>query len=196
MSNDRKNIYPKWQNDWESSRFIVDAYHWINHKSSDDICVAYCNPTPIDTTSNDLVELDIAEDGTQTYYRKFNTEASEQLNAWQAGFEQILKRMTITNFNWFLHVMLYMHYLRLSEETSTDYKRDEDDLSIHTSDASSDELDTEEFESDELDNSSGSIHSSSSSDSIISTDSSRKSSNNSREGSNNDSSSEDKMDAD
>ncbi|KAF6756534.1 hypothetical protein DFP72DRAFT_783541, partial [Ephemerocybe angulata] len=39
----------------------------------------------------------------------FNTQASEQLNSWIAGYEQILKRMTIANFYWFLHLVLYLH---------------------------------------------------------------------------------------
>ena len=39
----------------------------------------------------------------------FNTQACEQLNSWLGGFESILKRMTQTNFNWFLHVMLFYH---------------------------------------------------------------------------------------
>jgi len=33
----------------------------------------------------------------------------EQLNGWLGGFESILKRMTQTNFNWFLHVMLFYY---------------------------------------------------------------------------------------
>jgi len=36
-------------------------------------------------------------------------QACEQLNAWLGGFESILKRMTPSNFNWFLHVMLFLH---------------------------------------------------------------------------------------
>jgi hypothetical protein len=31
------------------------------------------------------------------------------LNAWLGGFEPILKRMTSSNFNWFLHAMLFLH---------------------------------------------------------------------------------------
>ena len=33
----------------------------------------------------------------------------EQLNAWLGGFEIILKRMTVYNFKWFLHAMLFIH---------------------------------------------------------------------------------------
>jgi hypothetical protein len=39
----------------------------------------------------------------------FDTQASEQLNSWIAGYLQILKCMTADNFMWFLHSMLYFH---------------------------------------------------------------------------------------
>ncbi len=35
--------------------------------------------------------------------------ACEQLNSWLGGYDAILKRMTISNFNWFLHTMLFLH---------------------------------------------------------------------------------------
>jgi hypothetical protein len=38
-----------------------------------------------------------------------NIQASEQLNAWVGGFESILSKMNVPNFNWFLHTMLFMH---------------------------------------------------------------------------------------
>jgi len=40
-------------------------------------------------------------------------QACEQLNAWLGGFETILKRMTVYNFNWFLHAMLFIHTQRV-----------------------------------------------------------------------------------
>ena len=53
--------------------------------------------------------VDTDQRGQQYYKRAFNTQACEQLNAWLGGFESILKRMTPSNFNWFLHVMLFYH---------------------------------------------------------------------------------------
>ena len=35
------------------------------------------------------------------------------MNAWLGGFESILKRMTVGNFNWFLHTMLFLHTERV-----------------------------------------------------------------------------------
>jgi hypothetical protein len=38
------------------------------------------------------------------------------LNGWIGGFDSILKRMTIDNFNWFLHVMLFYHTRNVLEK--------------------------------------------------------------------------------
>jgi hypothetical protein len=47
--------------------------------------------------------------GRQYYKRAFNTQACEQLNAWLGGYESLLRRMTVDNFNWFLHTMFIYH---------------------------------------------------------------------------------------
>ncbi|EDR13491.1 uncharacterized protein LACBIDRAFT_308477 [Laccaria bicolor S238N-H82] len=49
------------------------------------------------------------KDGEKYLKRAFNTQACEQLNGWLGGFDSILKRMTVDNFNWFLHAMLFYH---------------------------------------------------------------------------------------
>ena len=96
--------------DWKmTSRFIVDTYHYTNHKATDDLCRTWCNPTPSPEIDPNLVGTRIDEDGTPRLYRKFNTEAAEQLNSWLGGYASILKRMNAANFNWFLHTMLFVH---------------------------------------------------------------------------------------
>ena len=42
-------------------------------------------------------------------YLTFDIQACEQLNGWLGGFDSILRRMTQTNFNWFIHVMLFYY---------------------------------------------------------------------------------------
>jgi hypothetical protein len=49
-------------------------------------------------------------------YKKF--QACEQLNSWLGGFESILKRMKIGNFDWFLHTMLFYHTQHVLEKQS------------------------------------------------------------------------------
>ncbi|KAF6748077.1 hypothetical protein DFP72DRAFT_820876 [Ephemerocybe angulata] len=94
---------------WSNSRFIVDTYHYNNHKRSDELCQTWCNPTPMDGSNPNLVIQELDRTGVLQWKRAFNTQASEQLNSWIAGYEQILKRMTVSNFYWFLHSVLYLH---------------------------------------------------------------------------------------
>ena len=56
-----------------------------------------------------VVIADRTAQGELYYKHAFNTQACEQLNAWLGGYEQILKKMTSGNFNWFLHTMLFYH---------------------------------------------------------------------------------------
>jgi hypothetical protein len=56
----------------------------------------------------------------------FITQACEQLNGWLGGFESILKQMTQTNFDWFLHVMLF-YYTQQVLNKQADNNTEEDD---------------------------------------------------------------------
>ncbi|KAF8809321.1 hypothetical protein BYT27DRAFT_7094759, partial [Phlegmacium glaucopus] len=97
-------------NTWsQTTRFIVDSYHYQNHRKTDTLCRTWCNPAPTDGSAPNLVITATASDGTTYQKRAFNTQACEQLNAWLGGFESILKRMTPSNFNWFIHAMLFYH---------------------------------------------------------------------------------------
>jgi len=97
-------------NEWKkTSHFIVDSHHYKNHKATDDICRMWCNPAPSNGSQPNLVGEKQAPNGNTVQFREFNTEACEQLNAWLGGFESILKRMTVHNFDWLLHVLLFYH---------------------------------------------------------------------------------------
>lgn len=97
-------------NSWKNTtRFIVDSYHYINHCTSDYMCRKWCNPAPLNGSAPNLVVVAHDKQDRPYYKRAFNTQACEQLNAWLGGYELILKRMTVGNFNWFLHTMLFCH---------------------------------------------------------------------------------------
>ena len=99
-----------WDRVWkQTTRFIVDTYHYINHRTTDYLCRKWCNPAPLNGSAPNLVIVDTDGQGQQYYKRAFNTQACEQLNSWLGGYESILKRMTPGNFNWFLHAMLFYH---------------------------------------------------------------------------------------
>jgi len=51
-----------------TSRFIVDTYHYTNHKATDDLCHTWCNPTPSPEIDPNLVGTQIDEDGTPRLY--------------------------------------------------------------------------------------------------------------------------------
>jgi len=61
----------------------------------------------LDGSAPNLVILDYDKHGQPYYKRAFDTQACEQLNAWLGGFESMMRKMTVGNFNWFLHTMLF-----------------------------------------------------------------------------------------
>ncbi|KAF8058226.1 hypothetical protein FPV67DRAFT_1565621 [Lyophyllum atratum] len=146
--------------DWkETTRFIVDAYHYGNHKATDKICRTWCNPAPTDGSAPNLVGEKIDEDGNLIQFREFNTQVCEQLNAWLGGYETILKRMTSQNFNWFIHTMLIYHVKHvlskassIPDENSSDDESSEDEESSSSS-SSNDTSDDDESESGDTDSS-------------------------------------------
>ena len=93
----------------KTSQFIVNSYHYNNHHISDFLCRKYYNPAPQDGSAPNLVIVEYNDQGQPYYKWAFNTQACEQLHAWLGGVETILRRMTIGNFDWFLHSMLFYH---------------------------------------------------------------------------------------
>ncbi|TFK38839.1 hypothetical protein BDQ12DRAFT_605108 [Crucibulum laeve] len=105
-----------WETWKKTTRFIVDSYHYINHCKTDFLCHKWCNPAPLDGSAPNLVVGATGKNGEVYYKQAFNTQACEQLNAWLGGFESILKRMTPSNFNWFLHTVLFYHTVHVIEK--------------------------------------------------------------------------------
>lgn len=64
-------------NSWlKTTRFIVDAYHYINHRTSDYICRKWCNPGPLNGSAPNLVVVDHDKKGNPYYKRAFNTQVN------------------------------------------------------------------------------------------------------------------------
>ena len=80
------------------------------------MCRTYCNPAPLNGSAPNLVVVEHDRLGHPHYKRAFNTQASEQLNAWIGGFDSIVNRMTVGNFDWFIHVMFFLHTLIVIEK--------------------------------------------------------------------------------
>jgi hypothetical protein len=63
--------------DWfQTTRFIVDSYHYTNHKATDEICRMWCNPAPTDDSAPNLVVPAIDKYGNDVLKRAFNTQVS------------------------------------------------------------------------------------------------------------------------
>ncbi len=50
-------------------------------------------------------------------------QACEQLNAWIGGFQNVLNKMTIGNFDWSLHALLFLHTQRVIKAQREKLKR-------------------------------------------------------------------------
>jgi hypothetical protein len=92
-----------------TTRFIVDAWHYIGHRATDILCRTWCNPAPANGTQPDLVIALEDEAGGVHLTRAFNTETSEQLNAWLNGFEPQMRQMTDYNFDFFMHAIMLIY---------------------------------------------------------------------------------------
>ena len=64
-----------WDRIWKSStHFIVDAYHHINHHTTDYLCRKWCNPAPLNGSALNLVVVDTDREENQYYKQAFNTQ--------------------------------------------------------------------------------------------------------------------------
>ncbi len=71
--NVNNGAYANW---FETTRFVVDSYHYINHKATDSICRTWCNPAPNDGSAPNLVIPAIDKHGNPCSKWAFNTQAS------------------------------------------------------------------------------------------------------------------------
>ncbi|KAF8999984.1 hypothetical protein BDQ17DRAFT_1391397 [Cyathus striatus] len=99
---------------FKGSHFVVD----------DHPCRKWCNPAPQDGSAPNLVYIAQDRDA-------FNTQACEQLNSWLGGFESIMKHMTPSNFNWFIHSMIFHHTQHvIKQQNSQNFSTISEDLEL------------------------------------------------------------------
>ena len=64
-------------NTWKATtRFVVDSYHYINHRTTDYLCRTWCNPAPLNGSQPNLVAVEYDRHGQPHYKRAFNTQVS------------------------------------------------------------------------------------------------------------------------
>ena len=62
-------------NMWKkTTRFVVDSYHYVNHRTADYICRKWCNPAPLNGSAPNLVVVEYDKHGRPHYKRAFNTQ--------------------------------------------------------------------------------------------------------------------------
>lgn len=96
----------RWLN---TTRFIVDAWHYIGHQSLDVFCRMWCNPAPKNGSQPDLIAVLTDDNGNTHQTRAFNSETSEQFNSWLAGYEAQVRQMSATNYDIFFHSLLLLY---------------------------------------------------------------------------------------
>ena len=64
----------------KTTRFIVDSYHYINHRVQDSLCRTWCNPAPLNGSAPNLVVVELDRSGEPHYKRAFNTQVSLRLS--------------------------------------------------------------------------------------------------------------------
>ncbi|KAJ7470610.1 hypothetical protein FB451DRAFT_1254290 [Mycena latifolia] len=103
----------------KTTKFIVDAWHYIGHRANDILCRTRCNPAPTDGSQPDLVLTEVDDNGVVHQTRAFNTETAEQLNSWLNGFESQLRQMTDVNYDFFVHVLMMIFAEQVEKKVET-----------------------------------------------------------------------------
>ncbi|KAF9471637.1 hypothetical protein BDN70DRAFT_926075 [Pholiota conissans] len=91
-----------------STKFIVDAWHYIGHRATDILCRLWCNPAPTNGSQPDLIVVKQDSQGQTHSTRAFNTETAEHFNSWLTGFESQLSQMSDINFDFFMHSLFLL----------------------------------------------------------------------------------------
>ena len=79
-----------WDEWKETTHFIVDSYHYNNHKATDALCAKYCNPSPSDGSAPNLVQFAKDKNGVLQMQRAFNT---------QVDIVPLIYFLQLTHFN-------------------------------------------------------------------------------------------------
>ncbi len=98
-------IQGKWKKNGRNGKILQDLVA-INYKATDSVCKTWCNPAPKNGSAPNSVQLAMK-------LVWHTTSLHLILKHVNNGFELILRRMTIVNFNWFLHAMLFYHTQRV-----------------------------------------------------------------------------------
>ncbi|KAJ7575522.1 hypothetical protein C8J56DRAFT_801342, partial [Mycena floridula] len=109
-----------------TTKFIVDAWHYVGHRATDVLCRLWCNPSPRNGSQPDLIQIIEDINGVKHTSRAFNTETAEQFNVWLDGFEAQLQQMTDVNYDFVVHCLMLL-YTEITEKKIRVKKQELDD---------------------------------------------------------------------
>ena len=66
-----------WDTWKETTGFIVDSYHYINHHTTDYLCLTWCNPAPLNVSQPNPVTVEHDNNGEPHYKWAFNTQVKD-----------------------------------------------------------------------------------------------------------------------
>lgn len=104
------NVQPEFT---DTTRPIVDAWHYIGHRVNDVLCRTWCNPAPADGSQPDLVHEVRDDNGDVHHSRAFNTETAEQFNSWLDCYKYLLEQMTAASHDFVVHCLLLIYTERI-----------------------------------------------------------------------------------
>ena len=58
----------------DTTHFIVDSYHYINHRTTDYVCRKWCNPAPLNGSAPNLVVVENDKFGQPHFKQAFNAQ--------------------------------------------------------------------------------------------------------------------------
>ncbi|KAJ6568186.1 hypothetical protein B0H10DRAFT_1965006 [Mycena sp. CBHHK59/15] len=93
----------------QSTKLIVDAWHYIVHWATDILCRVWCNPALTNGSQLDLISVTVDNNGRTHMTGAFNTETAEQLNAWLNGYEAQLRQMSNINYDFVVHILMLLY---------------------------------------------------------------------------------------
>lgn len=93
----------------ETTRFVVNPWHYIGHRADDALCRTLCNPAPADGSQPDLVIDRVDANGTVHRTRAFNLETAEQFNSWLDRYKSLLEQMSATSHDFVVHVLFFLY---------------------------------------------------------------------------------------
>ncbi|TFK31439.1 hypothetical protein BDQ12DRAFT_618892, partial [Crucibulum laeve] len=79
----------------------------------------WCNPAPLNGSVPNLAIVENDKPGNPHYKQAFNTQVR---HIFVASFQSSVSKMNIENFNWTMHLLLFIHTQQIIKKTTEEKK--------------------------------------------------------------------------